>query len=1168
MPLQFITGPVTADKSQAILDKIMDMKSQQPGARFFYLVPDPIKFNMERHILSLLASARGDSRAAMIDLQVVSFDRLAWFMGDRNRTSRYITDVGLKMVLQTLIRRDPDQWRVFRRQLAFPGFYDRLLDLFKELFQGAIEGEDLRLLAANAEEKDMLDELSRMYEDFVQACQSLDLAEVQGPLDFINYLDQAGPFPGHYIFIDHMYHFSSQELLILLALVRNFDQVFVCLPASQQQLRAASYQAIDQVPIRVYSQISQLLDLYQEERMEDWDIPGDPSNYQAPIRALQEQFRRIQGFEPAGHGQDPVDTVSFRQYDSIQTEARHVANKIHQKVASGRYRYSDIVVKIRDMDRYKQVIGPYFTYNEIPFFYDHRVTMDQHPLTLLLEAFFKLKSHHFDLRDLMAIYKSPLVLENLPCSSSQEAYQQLFLFENILIENGYLGYRFADPDVSWNFARKDQAYENAQGQVTGTRLEEIAQGLRQWGMTHLVQPIQAYKEDFTGSQASRWLYEWLETAGIREALIRRRDQGIQAGQLQKSLEYEQVWDSLIAVLEEFDELFKDQKITFQDFSSLVMSGLKEATFNVIPPTLDKVTVTPMTSIDPAPYKLAFIIGADNSQLPRYRDDRSLLPAHLRQDLAQDLEAHQFIDDYSLDHANESFLASRLLASASQELHISFARTGQQDDVSLSPYFDSLRLSNGWPLESVERGEDSQKPLRTSDYGRYPVLVPLALQQFYQAIDSGRPLDYDQLVTLKTMALSPAGHRTYQDWLQAIADFNQLPDTISPQRARALYGDHLHLSVSRVESYYQDPYSYFLLYGLRLKERPKYQLDSRQVGDYYHELLDQFFYQVIQEEVDLDHLTKDQVQEWVRILSLQLTADYPFDILTSSPHMKTLKELMDRSLLNFLSRIRSQHQLTLFQPLYTERRFGLGPEDWPGLNYSLDPGQILNVSGKIDRIDTLQEGTYFQVIDYKSSGKPFTLQNAYYGLDIQLLTYLAVAQIQLADLSMLGGFYQGVRQNVESLSGQEYLARQLEEKRLQNNRLTGLVLLQGQDLAQIDKSLAPSQSSLVYPVRTKKDMTYTAQTQSYIPREDMEVLLDYVHQLYTRAGKAILAGDIRFQPFEDEPYTPSLMPGYRTISGFDATEIPQAYRQKQVANQDVIGKIRETLYGGADHDPTP
>ena len=68
-----------------------------------------------------------------------------------------------------------------------------------------------------------------------------------------------------------------------------------------------------------------------------------------------------------------------------------------------------------------------------------------------------------------------------------------------------------------------------------------------------------------------------------------------------------------------------------------------------------------------------------------------------------------------------------------------------------------------------------------------------------------------------------------------------------------------------------------------------------------------------------------------------------------------------------------------------------PNDMHGYSYILPDGHEIRIRGKVDRVDSsVQNGEkYIRIIDYKSKSesKGFSLAEAYYGLDLQMLIYL-------------------------------------------------------------------------------------------------------------------------------------------------------------------------------------
>ena len=68
------------------------------------------------------------------------------------------------------------------------------------------------------------------------------------------------------------------------------------------------------------------------------------------------------------------------------------------------------------------------------------------------------------------------------------------------------------------------------------------------------------------------------------------------------------------------------------------------------------------------------------------------------------------------------------------------------------------------------------------------------------------------------------------------------------------------------------------------------------------------------------------------------------------------------------------------------------EDLESVNIALSKEEKMKLRGRIDRIDTYEEGgnVYVKVIDYKSGSKRFDLAALYYGLQLQLVVSMNAA----------------------------------------------------------------------------------------------------------------------------------------------------------------------------------
>ena len=93
-------------------------------------------------------------------------------------------------------------------------------------------------------------------------------------------------------------------------------------------------------------------------------------------------------------------------------------------------------------------------------------------------------------------------------------------------------------------------------------------------------------------------------------------------------------------------------------------------------------------------------------------------------------------------------------------------------------------------------------------------------------------------------------------LQGI-DYTNLPENINKETIEKLYGNTLNASVSKLEKFAQCPFSYYLQYGLRLKEKEELKVQNFDTGSFMHETIDEFFKKVKNENISLPELVTDE-----------------------------------------------------------------------------------------------------------------------------------------------------------------------------------------------------------------------------------------------------------------------------------------------------------------------
>ena len=181
MGLQFILGKESADKKQAIYERISGIMTEEPDAEVFVLVPEHAKFEAEMSILEKLwqfEAFREQDMMGSMNLQTFSFSRLAWYLLKKSPIfqQQQLSEAGLSMLVRKILMEKEQELILFRREANKEGFIKQLTDLFLELRSGRIEEEDLQGILANHAESGneadfqlKLTELKELYHAFNEA---------------------------------------------------------------------------------------------------------------------------------------------------------------------------------------------------------------------------------------------------------------------------------------------------------------------------------------------------------------------------------------------------------------------------------------------------------------------------------------------------------------------------------------------------------------------------------------------------------------------------------------------------------------------------------------------------------------------------------------------------------------------------------------------------------------------------------------------------------------------------------------------------------------------------------------------------------------------------------------------------------------------------------------
>ena len=372
------------------------------------------------------------------------------------------------------------------------------------------------------------------------------------------------------------------------------------------------------------------------------------------------------------------------------------------------------------------------------------------------------------------------------------------------------------------------------------------------------------------------------------------------------------------------------------------------------------------------------------------------------------------------------------------------------------------------------------------------------------------------------------------------EYTNLPKDIDKKIVDKLYGNTLNTSVSRLEKYRSCPFSYYLQYGLKLKEKEELKVQSFNTGSFMHETIDSFFQLVREENLSLAQLMTDEemIEKLVAQIieeKLKLSSNY---IFTATSKYKILVKRLKKIITKALKYIIEGLVYSEFDIQGTEVEFSNKGKYKP-IILNLEDGKKVEITGKIDRIDTAQneDGKYLRIIDYKSSAKNIDLNEVYAGLQIQLLTYLD-AVCKQEDLMPAGILYFSLLEQMVK-SDKKITEEGIENEIRKNFEMKGLIVADVKIIKLHDKILETGSSKIV-PAAITSSGEVNKKWTSGVSKEEFKVLQDDIQKIIKDIAKEILSGKIDLKPYNKKGRTPCKYCEYKAICGFNTKNPGNCY----------------------------
>lgn len=1147
MALEILLGKSSSDHEGALLTKMQKVLAQDPKARTFYLVPNHIKFESEIDVINRLAKLmhRQGSAIAIPHMQVFSLSRLSWYymQNDPLYYEANLSTNAMVMLVEHLLKEYQDDLVLYQNMLTKQGFVSQFAQQLLEVKQSGVTWNKLKEIAHNLSAEQTL---ARKLKDLALIGQALDdnltnrgqylNSELLTALKVFLATDKVD-LKHHYFFINRYAQMTEAERGVVEVLIREAGGVTIALPADRG---TASLQDVQEHDLfyRPKQLARQLRDYAQAEGVAvEIEAIQDQRPLSDTMRAV-EQFWIDYEQQGVTKEQWSINQNNFKiwQTSSLYQEVEQIARTIRQAVALGKRRYQDYLLVARDLGPYENVLPAIFNKYDLPFFMDADRSMNNHPLVAFLQGLLGL-APKYALTDVLALLKTELLI---PAGVEIEDYREaLAITENYALAKNIAGKRFLKDEV-WHYDPGMADHEDLEIR------QQIVQKDQQLALIHeqmskVVGPwLKQLENSHDASEMARLVYQFMIDQGIDQRLLNWRDEAVKANHLEEAQQPEQVWRTLMGLLDDFVDVFDHDEMTRTQLADILTAGFENAKYTGIPATMDQVRVSESGIVQGQDYQTVIVFGATANQLPATSANTALLNDTDRAALAAWLPDDSHLQETAeRQMAQETLLMYSAFMSAQQSLIWSYATTDGDKEQHASTYITRMQKQFNLPVEHFaalpDPKTDAILPFVGSPQSTLAQLVIV-----------------NRIAKHERVALSPAWQQLQQQVAQLLPQETQRlmnsltyvnqPSRLQPGLVKTLFGEDLYASVSRLQTYAQNPFAFFLQYGLKLREREVMTLTPAERGTLLHAILEGVFGQLMQAGQPLGSLTVADLVHLVDEVGHQVltSGDPTFDIFTSSARMRyTSEQLMQQVATTLQAMRRGQPNNQRIQTAGTELPFGMGKQGLAGLKYSLPQGSV-SVRGKIDRYDTVkvdnQAAPFLTVVDYKSSQRKFELAKVLAGLELQLVTYwLALEQDQSAPVGAAVYWnaqtpWLKVKDLKPAGKGLTDLQAAADQALSGQGKYQGIIL---RDDALLDQLTVPENQAPIFGFSRTKSGALSKSGNDTFSQDELTVLKDYNKYQVQRIAAAILAGDFPLWPYRNGTQETALMnTPYKPVMFFD------------------------------------
>lgn len=1005
MGIRIIRGAIGSGKSKLCLSEIEAIHEKYPEKRCIMIVPNHYSYETEK------AFVEDFGGTGLNNIEVLTFRKMAI----NHLTAaelNYLTPAGKQMLIYKSVHDYCDNTEITDAHLTAamkkPGFLDVMGSLISEMKRYSVTPQMLSERAVEIEGNETLKNkiaaigsIYGAYNEFLENSGYTDSEDdIKRLADFISGSDL---FDNNtYVWFDKFDEFMPHQLRVIEALLKRCVNVTVCVTYPEND---------DGTYARLENELLKIEHLAYKYGGGEVISLNDGLKHLDKNRELKFLFENWNNSHALYS--EPTKNISLFESRDAYSEVERTACRIIDLVREEGMRFRDIAVLCSNAEEYRHLMETVFAEYEIPYFTDSTIILSDHPIAMQVLSLFDIFEEDWSYESVFTYLRAGFIYKSENGRFRPLNQNDVDKLENFVLRCGIRGQSKWLSEEPWNET----------GDIISTAFNE-KENILQDGFTEdlrqeIIAPVKIFKEATSNRKTAREhaaaLFAYLESinlyAGLKTETARLRHRGM----INEAEQFTQIWNLLLDVLNQTAVTVGDEKMNRAEFGEYIRAGLSKCEIRTIPSGIDQVYVGTVERSSQSNVRAMFVIGAVGGTFPDEFGSEGFLSNNDRNTLEEKYSI-TLAPDTKKKMEKQYFKVYKAMCAVTEKLFLSYP----------------LQNSEGRALRASRMIIDIRK--------KFPEMtirdnLPGADDRAY--ISSPKATIHKMLINKsyngKSNPIWDAAYKWYQksgEWdnMLALIDraeyFSRRNIKLDSEIAYELYKDQGAYSASRLNTYAQCPFQYFIKYGIRAYERSEWDITPADVGTYAHAVIREFCTRVEEGAETADQ----KLERWRGLREIGEEGAGPV-------REEILDEIIDRTKDNMLSSKSRDKERTanIFGRMGKTIRhaakivhmsFKTGQYTENGLerHFEIKLNENISIKGDIDRVDVFNEtggDVRVRIIDYKTGSNSFDVVDVFNRIDMQPVIYALAARELIREefgknTAVTGIYYNKVRDDFQKL----------------------------------------------------------------------------------------------------------------------------------------------------------